>query len=84
MGPEWRVGAVWGYTLLGEKTYSYYTAWTPGQWNSVCITANTNINLFRVVINGGVVYENTEYQGEFHNDQNIVLMNDGGQRQFQH
>ena len=73
----WKYKAVLGYSNHGDgNSFTYFPPWQPGQWNSVCVTANTSQGSFRIVINGENVTETSSYNGNYQDiDRNIFLMN---------
>ena len=74
---NWKYKKVLGYSNLGKtNSFSYYSGWQPGEWNTFCVTASISGALLTVIINGEKMAESDKYGGFYQNiDRNILLMN---------
>ena len=68
---SWQTGQTYGRSLS-----SSFPSWTPGTWNSVCVTLSARQNLHRTFLNGDLVAEDPAYPGLHRNSTgSVVLMN---------
>ena len=74
-GFAWKHGAALGLTFLPNEFY-VFPSWSPGVWNSVCVSASASLGLFSVNINDGEIRFRTEQYDGYHTNHhtNIVLM----------
>ena len=72
-GSAWKHGAVLGFTT---QEFRVLPAWSPGLWNSVCVSASASLGLFSVNINDGEIRFRTEQYDGYHTKHhtNIQLM----------
>ena len=64
-----------------SPSHGVLPAWSPGVWNSVCVSASASLGLFSVNINAGEIRFRTEQYEGYHTKHqvNIVLMGGGEQ-----
>ena len=74
-GFAWKRGAPLGLAYLPQE-YVVFPSWSPGVWNSVCVSASASLGLFSVNINDGEIRFRTEQYDGYHiqNDGNVLLM----------
>ena len=53
-GFAWKRGAPLGLTFLPHE-FHVLPSWSPGLWNSVCVSASASLGLFSVNINDGEI-----------------------------
>ena len=70
-GFAWKHGAV-----LGRAENRIFPPWSPGLWNSVCISASASLGLFSLNINDGEIRFSTDQYDGYHSkhDGSIILM----------
>ena len=74
-GAAWKAGAALGYTYPIPGS-SVLPSWSPGIWNSVCISASASLGQFSININDGEIRLRTEQYEGYHTNHhtNILLM----------
>ena len=74
-GFAWKRGTVLGFTYLLNE-FRDFPSWSPGVWNSVCISASASLGLLSVNINDGEIRFRTEQYDGYHTKHhtNIQLM----------
>ena len=77
LGAEYKTKKVFGYANFGgDDLYSFFPVWSPGLWNSFCISVSKPRGFEKITINGEQVTGTPRYMGYFQDeDTNIVLMN---------
>ena len=75
LGSAWKRGATLGLMYFSND-YRFLPSWSPGLWNSVCISASASLGLFSLNINDGEVRFKSEQYDGYHTtrDVNIILM----------
>ena len=63
-GFAWKHGAALGYTEARGRPWFSFPSWSPGIWNSVCISASASLGLFSLNINDGEIrFSSDQYEG---------------------
>ena len=59
-GFAWKHGAALGLTSPDlSPGFRVFPSWSPGLWNSVCISASASMGLFSININDGEIRQST-------------------------
>ena len=74
-GARWEQGRTFGRVFDGGRQEDF-PSWQPGTWTSFCLTASSEEEMFRLMINQEIVYENLHYPAHHqHSHGDILLMN---------